>query len=426
MAGNDENIRSVLSDKVCRYVTLILLFPSFLGFLGGGAITLGQMIYTFGVAMCGLFMLYLRKLGLSMSAVIVAIFLCQLACCCITLVINAIDFNCKISLTDFSDLTRPVLYLMFYSTSYSLCRGGLSIDRLNRFLIWSIIGLAVFDVIKFLPAGVFVLKFYTPLSPGSFNYVRFSGTFAYCYNYAYVLIFALLLALLWCRRSVFPVVIILVLVILTGSRSALIATGVAMLIYYFSVKSFFKAVTHIAFAVVGIGLLLAILYSLQIPFIVAIFDNVEKLIDALSGVGEDGSLSTRNSQLAHVMENFHLSPFFGVGPQKGVSKPIEMQLGYYLSSWGIVGLICYLVQICYFLYISKKSSKSSDFGRQAFSRANFIWILISFISGMSTPITDQIRVSQLFYAIQGVQFYLYAGMKSEQKNYLSCLIGERY
>lgn len=72
-----------------------------------------------------------------------------------------------------------------------------------------------------------------------------------------------------------------------------------------------------------------------------------------------------------------------------------------------MGITIYLTIMSLFLYYAWQTrSGVGDIG--SFSKANFIWILCSFIIGLSTPITDQIRVSQFFFLIQGIQFKLYS------------------
>lgn len=96
--------------------------------------------------------------------------------------------------------------------------------------------------------------------------------------------------------------------------------------------------------------------------------------------------------------------YFWSGPTKD-ELPIEMQLGYYVSSWGICGLIIFIIlQFCFFDSAIKGALSNKKDYLYKFSKSNAIWIISSFIVGMSTPITDQIRVFQIYFIIQGYQY----------------------
>lgn len=127
-----------------------------------------------------------------------------------------------------------------------------------------------------------------------------------------------------------------------------------------------------------------------------IIQYVERLIDAIFGDGGDGSLDTRQGQLDMALSYLNQNVLLGAGPLKGSNEPIEMLIGYYLSSWGILGFMSYVILIFIFLRISFKCSYSSNFAIANFSKANFLWILTIPVVGMSSPITDQVRVFNLF------------------------------
>lgn len=400
-----------------KFYTLIILFcPTFWGVLGSTYISLGQIGYTFIVLGSGLLILWFRKIQLLLPNKYLCSFCLLTLSFTFTVCYNTTQSNSLITITDFSDISRPVICLLSLSIGASLSSKNISIRFINFFLL-SILLCSFFDVIKFFDFGKSILKIYTHLNSNSFNYIRFSGTFAYCYNYCFILLFGLLLSFSFPIKHKIPYIIIfIVLIALTGSRAGFIALIFAIIGIRWidsGVKSAFKTILWII--VIGFTSL-SLLIVLDIPLINEIISNTEKLITALSSdYSSDGSLSTRNSQLSHVFSNLRTSPFFGKGPEKNTSAPIEIQLGYYLSSWGFIGTFCFLSIIFITLLYSWKNISGRDILSQ-FSKANFIWILCSFIMGLSTPITDQIRVSQFFYLIQGIQFALSQSRKGNSYN----------
>lgn len=160
--------------------------------------------------------------------------------------------------------------------------------------------------------------------------------------------------------------------------------------------------------IIGICVLLfQIIVLIEIPIITDSIDYTTRLIESISGTAQDGSFNTRSSQLEKAMILFYQSPIIGNGPIKGNTTPIEIQFGYYLSAWGIIGTFLFLSIMAIFFIWAHQSSKSKNVIVANFSKANRLWLIVSFFVGMSTPITDQIRVFQIFYLLQGIQYAIY-------------------
>lgn len=394
------------------YVAIILFFPTLWGILGSSAISLGQLFYTFAVLISGLLLIPNSIENLKFPRPYAILFSFITLSYAATLSINSIIDNGSLSFNDFTDVYRPISYFLSLYIGSALFRNPLSFGKI-RFIIVIVLACAVFDIVKFSNLGAVILKLYTHLDRHTFNYMRFSGTFAYCYNYCYILLFALLCSLFCNINKKLFVSISLILIALTGSRSGLLAVCCTLILYNILEHTPIKAFKYFCYAIIIAVLAVIILISLNIPLVNDIIANIEKLLAAFSGTGDDGSLSTRNSQLDRVLANFKENPLWGRGPLKSVSAPIEIQLGYYLSSWGIVGTSLYLSLIGFSLYIAFYCKNHPGFIGK-FSKANCIWILCSFIMGMSTRITDQIRVSQFFFLIQGLQWHIYSTEKGKR------------
>ena len=391
------------------YLFVILFYPTLWGYLGMSGITLGQLFYTISVLSIGFIILLFNKKKITFPIVYTDLFLLLTVTYAITLTFNALIPNGNISWADFTDLSRPIIYFSSLLMGYNIANQTINLKHLFKYIVYIILCCSLFDAIKFLPSGSEIMKLYTHLHPESFNYMRISGTFAYCYNYAYVLILGLLISL-FCKNKI-PTIIFLVLIILSGSRSAYCATIVALLLYSIIDKNY----TTIPFNILIVVVIIYVLILFDKSFLDDIFSNIEKMWNALSGVGEDGSLNTRESQLHRAISSFYKNPLLGCGPLKSSEGPIEIQLGYYISSWGAIGTGVFLLIMGLFIrtaWITIKEGGTIGI----FSKANLVWIICSFIIGLSTPITDQIRVSQLFFLIQGVQYRIYLQHKAVQNH----------
>lgn len=394
--------------SVKALLALIIFFPSFFGYTSLGT---GQLIYLAFVLLF-LLVIYLLNRRTKISIGVYPIFITlyfQSFLFLLTLLFNG--FHNVPIYRDYFEPFRPVIYAFFFS-----CPLLLDYDKTDIiFFFRRLMLLSVFlDIIKFLPASFPLLCLYSPFEFNSINYVRFSGSFGFCYNFGFIMLFLFAFSLLekctmWSKliRSL----LIALLILFTGSRSIIAAFFLLLFVYCIVyIKGGHRKLGYVILFCIGMTFTYFLLKSINVPFVDMIIQYVERLVDAIFGDGGDGSLDTRQGQLDMALSYLNQNVLLGAGPLKGSNEPIEMLVGYYLSSWGILGFISYAVLIFIFLRISFKCSYSPNAAIANFSKANFLWILIIPVVGMSSPITDQVRVFNLFYIIQGLQSILYVKM----------------
>ena len=392
-------------------LVLIVFFPSFFGYTSLGT---GQLIYLMFVLLF-LLIIYLlnrrTKISSAISPVFITLYL-QSFLFLLTLLFNG--FHSVPIYRDYFEPFRPVIYAFFFS-----CPLLLDYDKTDLILFFrKLMLLSVFlDIIKFLPVAFPLLCLYSPFEFNSINYVRFSGSFGFCYNFGFIMLFLFAFSLLeksTKRSKLLKSLSIALLIFFTGSRSIIAAFFFLLFVYCIVyVKGVHRKLGYIIVFCVGIAFAYLFLKSINVPFVDMIIQYVERLIDAIFGDGGDGSLDTRQGQLDMALSYLNQNVLLGAGPLKGSNEPIEMLIGYYLSSWGILGFMSYVILIFIFLRISFKCSYSSNFAIANFSKANFLWILTIPVVGMSSPITDQVRVFNLFYIIQGLKAVLYIKMSNK-------------
>lgn len=386
---------------------ILFLFPTCWGYLSIGQGQLFFLISTFVLVSVSL-VRYRGQIKFPRAALM--IFGTLLLYYLFSLNVNASFLGNKtISFRDYSDVLRPLFYLFYFSVPCFLGFTASSLKSFVKSFIVLSLGILLFDAIKFMPRFEPYLKLYTLFEPGTLNYIRFSGTFCFCYNYGFIILFNFALCLYGKFRYRYFVAMAYVLLLLSvGSRSVMIACVVLVLgYYYFSSRAVWKKIAIIPMLFGGGVLLYLLVQWVEIPIISDSVEYAERLIQALSGEAQDGSFNTRSAQLDRVLTLFNQSPIVGNGPLKEEIIPIEIQMGYYLSAWGLFGLLLFLGMMAAFFVWAHRTSRSSDPMVSTFSKANRLWILSSFFVGMSTPITDQMRVFQIFYLVQGVQYVLY-------------------
>jgi hypothetical protein len=129
---------------------------------------------------------------------------------------------------------------------------------------------------------------------------------------------------------------------------------------------------------------------LKISVVVTSLDYIIQLVKALTGDGGDGSLGTRIFQANTALSRFRENPLYGTASNKFDNITIENFYFHHLRSWGIFGLILYMLWIFLFgAYIVSRHKK----------RIFFLVIAASFVLCFSSPIFDQVRLFNIFYAV---------------------------
>lgn len=250
---SNKSISKIYNKKILKiYIWLIFLFPTFWGF-SKGSNSLGQLLISVSLFLFVITYSIFKYNSIKFIKSYLCVFSLQLLFYLFTLTIRTADFRSLITISDFSDIIRPILYLVAVSAPISLGIKKKDVNSVCKTLVFVGLGVTIFDIIKFFPGGELILKLYTPLEPNSFNYMRFSGTFAYCYNYGYILIFLLFYCIYEFRNKLLWTSIVMLIIFLTGSRSVLLATIVSFFCYFLMLpKSMVKKIVILIGFVLGV------------------------------------------------------------------------------------------------------------------------------------------------------------------------------
>lgn len=408
-----SNDRSLQQLKTLLFITLFL--PSFYGYLG---LSIGQILFLFVTLGVYLYMALAhgQRVNLRQAAPVILPMIVLSELYSVSIAVSGMIIDSP-SLKDMFDIVRPLIYLTYFLVAMSVMNQTVDIRTLIRFFLWCLLVCTVLDLVKFSQGAMPLMKLYTVFNYMDINYLRFSGTFCFCYNYGFILLFPLAYMMYdkgFRYRWVY-IILLSVFVFATGSRSVIAAYFVVLTLFFLfhSMRFSRKIVVLITAAGIFVGAYF-LLKDIDHPMIRATLGYVERMVNALVEAdqgGGDASLAMRSNQMDYALESFARNPIVGVGPQKEGGEPIEIMLGYYLSSWGILGLGCFFYVMGTLFNLAYRTSQSADKQIASFSRANMLWIVSVFIVGMSTPIIDQVRVANLFYLFQGIQFYLYLQFK---------------
>jgi len=393
----------------------IIFTPTFSHILGTHT---GQLVYTILVVFLEISLIIVSKLNIS-YLIIKPIFISMYFTfyfACVTL----FNYQNLLSISDIIDILRPLLYLLFFLFPLVVQINEKDFKKLFLFIVKLILVASLLDFFSFFHPLEFLLGLYRPSHYGDFNYFRFSGTFGYAYNYAFILIF-FIIYYIKTNASFFTVnsfilFLLVVYSILTGSRTSIASLILIILLFYilqnYNIISICFKIAKLTFFIL---VTLLILNYLEFHFFEKIFDYIFRLILFSQGESADGAASTRINQLTNGL--LYLTPsnmLFGIGPSKTLLPIMESMYPTYLVKWGVIGIFSYF-SLLFSLYYSSKV-------KQGFVKDIMIsyrgLIIVIFIFGFSTSPTDQVKLYNFFYLLSGY-VYLF------KINYLNTVQGNK-
>jgi O-antigen ligase len=155
------------------------------------------------------------------------------------------------------------------------------------------------------------------------------------------------------------------LVLLTQSRTALVALIYSLIIYLF-VYSKYKFIWKLNLFFLMLSFVIAAVYLLNLEYIILGF--------SMALDGDNLSLLTRFENLETALTKFSYSPFFGIGPSKSILQhPIDSEYALILQRYGLVGLLIFFLYIFYLIKLSSRLI-NSNYGIML-----FLFVQLSFI-----------------------------------------------
>lgn len=378
--------------KVANIITyLVVLFPSFFGFLG---LNVGQMFYLVVVlgTIIGFFVIFPKYFSITVTKKIYTIVICFLLLVIEYSISSLINFKRNsYGMGDMIEILRPIIYLVSFLFSIYIVKGAITIDSCyTTFDIFEncVFYFSFFELLKFIPKTYVLFRFYNVFPYGSINYIRMSGMTGFAYNYAWILNICIFWNIFKTKRINLKFVYFSFLVLLTGSRTGILS----LLVTYFFIFVFYKDTRRILiFAVFFIIIIISVLYFANIEFVKTSVDYIIRLVLAFLGKGSDGSLSTRMNQNREAMQFFDSAPFFGIASNKSNNIVIENFYFHHIRNWGLVGLLLYLS--LFFILILVTSPM--------YRKLVFIIIISGCIISFSSPVFDQVRNFNIFYLLIG-------------------------
>lgn len=167
------------------------------------------------------------------------------------------------------------------------------------------------------------------------------------------------------RNTWILIVLSLIAVLLTGSRTGLIVFGFLTLIFLYTKvkrKIFFFLLFPLLFGL--IWLLKDHILEVIRYFNTYLYLGIKLVLtlDTNTLLSEGNSFFSRFGRWNQAIELFKESPLFGLGPLRGViTSSTDNYYIYLLVRYGIMGLLLYLLLIVYSIYLAMKARKKSGY-----------------------------------------------------------------
>lgn len=398
------------------FLFFAIFFPSFFSILGSA----GSILINGGI-LVGIILLIpivykentLTFFGFNPLNVLVKIYIIYLILAPISMLCGVIFSSVNLTLRDFFDLHRPLLYLLqiifFYLSikvlyeSYGVNKATKKIERLLNVIF---IFLFVFSCLQFFKYERIFLGLYT--KDANIIMGRSSAPFINPYDLSIVIdffCFYFLSSFLF-KNKKYIVFFLMAFssAIFTQSRTGLIVVVIGCFFILpsfiiFSLSSKYKLRNKISSLI-----LFAMLFVLVIISIVIFFDDLYEKFRYLSvGLSKlfanDNvkSLSTRKEQFLFSVTQASNSInifLFGNGPAKSVMEFVESSYTYYFYRYGIFGVILYflipLIMVIFLSFLNAiKTFRPIHIGI-------FIWFLCLLVASIGNNFTDQVRLATLY------------------------------
>lgn len=385
------------------------LFPDYLGLTLEYLLTVTLIIY-FSYAVYNV----QKVSGLAFILSIVYFFLL------LTSLVRSTDI---LEVKDFFELSKPLMFFLFFIYSYSQVQDEVSLKYINVFLLrffFVMVLLAVLEAV--LPAVNTLFSF---LYKSQRSVVQFKAVLSFISPYTLASILMLpvgySLIRLFIYRKYLSSSIVFVLsfssLVLTQSRTVLISFCVTTLI--FGIVLCFKSwlPNKRTYRLVFISTICVVILSLPVIWLYmeenlrylysglsVVFNNLDKNFYSL--IYSTPSISNRYEQLMEVIGYQDSIPLIGAAIGKGVFYP-ESFYALYLLRVGLLGILLHF-SILYFAYkatmqLAKYYSNSDIKSTCFFLSLGYYFMSLPF-SYFSSAVNDQTRSGFIFYFILGLVF----------------------
>ena len=324
-------------------------------------------------------------------------------------IISKLDIiNYQLTFAHFRYLAYTIVFVLSFNISYSFKTDFDKIKQLQILIGWSIF---IFVILQAVGNENIIIRWITERSIENYRGFRIGGPFDWSYTMAFSLT-PILFMLIGCYFTVgltfsqkILLAVLFILVLLAQSKAAYISillTFIISLLFfngYFSLKTKFKILIFTSTVITST--------TIYIVNNLDDFGNIKRFIEFIFNSGTDGSTQHRLHQLSYLEYTIKNNILFGF-PKLYIV--IENAYGYYFYTYGVIGLICYISLMVYFLtsaYKILKNSKNKAYNSIAVAYGMVIYIFTAFIFSLANSPLDGHKASYYFWFLNGVFFGSY-------------------
>lgn len=416
-----------LLEWFSRISVFAFFFPIFYNILGGsGAILVNGII----IVLAGILLINRFKKEISSQLtsdnrkVIISflfVFLLLLLQIPLSMSSGALFHNFSIIIRDFYEIHRPILYALIFCLAYFSFRTYDDLLKLHTFFIYLFIGFAILGINQTFRFVDDITVLYTKDHNAMTR--RLTAPFVNPYDYAFVMIlFILYFFFRFIHRhwtNLFLFFFSVVLFVLTQSRSMTIglAFAIGFLVPVAMVYSNRSALSRyrVSSGMMRYGLLSLIGVIAFVALLGYLLTNFSYLTKSFVEIIErgnlnslDGATSIRKDQFEYAFElamNNPITLVFGNGAAKAHMEFVESMYTYYIFRYGILGLMLYFVMpMVLGIKCAIQCLKQIDSRDRLYPMylALLIWLICLPICAIGNNLTEQVRISFLYYSSLGI------------------------
>ena len=319
---------------------------------------------------------------------------------------------------DFFELHRPIYWIIIFSTGYFYFSKSFQEPVIRRVIICIFLICAIMGICQFLQVNHTFFNIY--IKSENYFAFRIAAPFTNPYDYGFVMIFMSLYFMCLFLNSGKPIYFILIilsvaLIILTQSRSALLAFVLANILLLplfasFVYGSIFRGrLSRVDLLIILVPLLII---SIGLIAILTFQDDLRYLVRGFMKIAANplynGVTGSRIDQISYILSTITQNPIlvlFGNGPAKGEMDDVESIYNYFVFRYGVIGLIVgFLFPALYSSYCSKIVANTYAYRSNEYIFFRFLqfWFLIVPLISNASNHTEQIRISFFYTLLLGL------------------------
>ena len=411
------------NQKIFIFYILFIYIIFFPTYAGGLSLHQGQKILylSFPIILTLIFFIF-KKSVLYFNKIIIFTFIIFL----INLFGIFTKFQLIVSFGNYIDYFRYLIYFFIIFISYNLAISmKISILSVKKMIFNLYYFSLIFLLLQIITYSNGIVQVINPRPLINYKGLQIGGPFVWSYSFGFFLILVFFLymgELFFKKHSVYNFIhLFIVTFLLIFTQSKAIYLTLLFLFFFFLFHSLFIFRMNLIkkLKYLSLSFTLLIIFIFIFIFNIDSFGNILRFIEGFNSGNADASTATRLKQLSYIFNIPDMKLLFGF-PEFKIT--IENAYGYYLYSFGIVGLFMYIILLISINYQNYLIMRNSFIGKNTdlkiLTLGFFCFSMSILFLSLGSAIIDGHKTGYLFWTIMGLYYgVIYNGKNKLQKRF---------